>query len=182
MSDAKAKAAAPAAKKTPSFTPVLIFGIIADCLVVIPIILYMVTSNKTNGYNKYHSTMINMLVSAWMPMAITWLIAVAADSKMARAALGASAQMAGMGPFALQWVGMMVFIMSAHSAGKLGMWENMFFTFLYLAMNIGMVIMHYFLNAGVQDWIQNAPIKTAAKAAPAKPAPKKKAAASNAEW
>merc|ERR1719199_1704289 len=100
-------------------TPVLIYGIVADLLVVVPIILYMVLGNTTNGYNKYHQTMINMLVSAWMPFAITWIIVMAADSAAARAALTGAMSMAGLGPFALQWVGLMAFIMDTHSAGTI---------------------------------------------------------------
>ena len=63
-----------------------------------------------------------MFVSAWMPFAITWIIVLAADSKMARMGLTAAMSMAGLGPFALQWVGLMSFIMAAHSASKLGEW------------------------------------------------------------
>jgi hypothetical protein len=104
------------------FTPVMIYGIVADVLCVVPIILYMVLSDVKNRYNIYHGTMINMLVSAWMPMAITWIIAIAADSPLARAGLTGAMAMAGLGPFALQWVGLMSFIMAAHGAAKLGEW------------------------------------------------------------
>merc|ERR1712166_66756 len=140
------------APATADFTPVMIYGIVADLMVVVPIILYMttdgivlksLTSTATaaevtaaataytaakaagtipTGYNKYHQTMINMLCSAWMPFAITWIIVLAADSPMARAALTGAMSMAGLGPFALQWVGLMSFIMAAHIKGKLGIW------------------------------------------------------------
>ena len=100
----------------PDFTPVLVWGIIADVGCVVPIILYMVLRDTKNNYNQYHQTMINMLVSAWMPFAITWIIAIAADSPMARAGLTAAFTMSGLGPMALQWVGLMSFIMAAHTA------------------------------------------------------------------
>ena len=105
-----------------SFTPVMIYGIIAELLCIVPIILYMVLRDTKNNFNQYHSTMINMLVSAWMPFAITWIIALAADGPLARAGLTGAMAMAGLGPFALQWVGLMSFIMAAHNAQKLGSW------------------------------------------------------------
>jgi len=177
MSGTPAKAAPAAKPNTPSFTPVMVYGIVADVLCIIPIILYMVLA-PTSAYAKYHQTMINMLVSAWMPFGITWIIAIAADGDLARAGLTGALSMAGLGPFALQWVGLMSFIMAAHSAGMLGKWENLLFTFLYLAMNIGMVVMHWFLAKGVAAWIASPlPVK---KAAP-KPAAKK-AASSDASW
>lgn len=118
MSAAKT-AAAPAAKPAgPSFTPVLIYGIIADCLVILPIILYI----ATGGFARFHQTMINMLVSAWMPFAITWIIGMVADGPMARAAMEGAMNMAGLGPMCVQWVGLMGFIMAAHSAGNLAAW------------------------------------------------------------
>merc|ERR1711865_672166 len=104
------------------FTPVLVWGIIADVGCVVPIILYMVLRDTKNNSNQYHQTMINMLVSAWMPFAIMCIIAIAADSNLARAGLTMAMSMAGLGPFALQWVGLMSFIMAAHSAAKLGEW------------------------------------------------------------
>lgn len=106
----------------PDFTPVMIWGIIGDVGCIVPIILYMLLKDTKNNYNQFHSTMINMLVSAWMPFAIMWIIAIAADSNLARAGLTMAMSMAGLGPFALQWVGLMSFIMAAHSASKLGEW------------------------------------------------------------
>jgi hypothetical protein len=106
----------------PDFTPVMIWGIIGDVGCIVPIILYMVLKDTKNNYNQFHSTMINMLVSAWMPFAITWIIAIAADSPMARAGLTAAFTMSALGPLALQWVGLGSFIMAAHSASALGKW------------------------------------------------------------
>merc|ERR1740138_1299891 len=79
---------------------------------------------------------------------------------MARTALTGALTMAGLGPFALQWVGLMAFIMAAHDAVKLGESENLIFLFLYIAGNIGTVVMHWMLSASVQDWIVNAPFTT----------------------
>merc|ERR1719424_2675013 len=126
----------------PDFTPVMIYGIVADVMVVLPIILYMVLNDTTNMYNQYHQTMINMLTSAWMPFAITWIIVMAADSPMARTALTGALTMA------------------AHDAVKLGESENLIFLFLYIGGNIGTVVMHWMLSASVQDWIVNAPFAT----------------------
>ena len=35
------------------------------------------------------------------------------------------------------------------------------FTFVYLALNIGTVVMHWFLSAGVFKWIKEAPLPVA---------------------
>ena len=35
----------------PDFTSVMIYGIVADVMVILPIILYMVLSDTTNKYN-----------------------------------------------------------------------------------------------------------------------------------
>jgi hypothetical protein len=37
----------------PDWTPVLIYGIIADCLVLLPIIFYLALDGAT-GYSKHH--------------------------------------------------------------------------------------------------------------------------------
>lgn len=66
--------------------------------------------------------MINMLVSAWMPFGLSWIIAMAADGPLARAGLAGAMSMAGLGPFALQWVGLMSFIMTASSSMVLDKW------------------------------------------------------------
>ena len=115
-------AAAPITTEEIDFTPVMIYGIVADVLCVLPIILYLTLGDIKNLFLFYHSTMINMLVSAWMPFAITWIIVLAADSPMARAALTGAMSMANLGPMALQWVGLMSFVMAAHNAGKLDAW------------------------------------------------------------
>ena len=94
-----------------------------------------------------------------MPFAITWIIVMAADSPMARTALTGALTMAGLGPFALQWVGLMAFIMAAHDAVKLGETENLIFLFIYILGNVGTVIMHWMLSSSVQDWIVNAPFE-----------------------
>jgi len=99
----------------------MIYGIVADCLVVLPIVLYLILDNKT-GYSKHHQTMINMLVSSWMPFGIVWIIILVADSKMARMALTGAMEMAALGPFALQWVGLMAFLMSASASNHLVAW------------------------------------------------------------
>jgi hypothetical protein len=37
----------------PDFTPVLIYGIVSDCLVVLPIIFYLALDGAS-GYSKHH--------------------------------------------------------------------------------------------------------------------------------
>ena len=36
------------------FTPIMIYGIVADVVCVVPIILYMVLADVKNGFNKFH--------------------------------------------------------------------------------------------------------------------------------
>ena len=149
----------PNANTETDFYPVIIYGVVADIVVILPLILYCFLSPGSTGvYNKYHQTMINMLISSWMPFAITWLIVLIADSSMSRAALTGAMSMAGMGPFGLQWVGFASFIMAAHSAGNLVVWENVFFACLYAGLNVVMVVMHWFLSAGVFKWLKEAPL------------------------
>jgi hypothetical protein len=91
---------------------VILYGFLADILVIAPVIIYMVLDDAL-GYAKYHQTYINMLCAAYMPLSITWLTVVFNDSAATRAALKGTVEMAGMGPFALLWVGYLSFMMAA---------------------------------------------------------------------
>lgn len=95
----------------PQWGGVAVYGIIADSMVVLPILFYMLLDSQ--GYSKHHQTMVNMMTSSWMPFAIIWMIVMMNDTPTARTALSGALEMAALGPFALQWVGYMAFLMSA---------------------------------------------------------------------
>ena len=96
-------------------TSVIVYGVIADLLVIVPIILYLTVDN-VKGYAEHHMTMINMIVSAWMPYGIVWMGAIAADSVEVREALQSAVTMTNIGPTSTQWIGYFTFLMAAANA------------------------------------------------------------------
>ena len=60
-----------------------------------------------------------MLFSAYAPLGITWWIVLIEDSKAARTALTGAIEMAGLGPYALLWIGLSTYAMSTSSNGVL---------------------------------------------------------------
>ena len=134
----------------------VVYGIVADLLVIVPILFYTLL-NGTNNYSKYHQTMVNMMTSAWAPLGICWIIVLANDSKMAREALTGSLEMAALGPFALQWVGLLAFMMAAHAGEALGAWENTFFAVFYFFLNLILIVLHWYLAPGIYLWIDLTP-------------------------
>merc|ERR1711981_839890 len=153
-------------------TAVIVYGVIAEVCVLVPIILYLTAGTRTVGHNKFHSTMINMLASSYAPLAIGFIFVLAEGvTPFTKTALMGAMTMAGMGPFSTQWVGFIHFIMAASSAKQLGTWNNLFFTFFYLAFNIGMIVVHWFFSKDVMNWLKKVEMKGTKKAA----APKKAA-------
>jgi MFS-type transporter involved in bile tolerance (Atg22 family) len=138
---------------TPDFTGIMIYGVIADCMVVLPILFYMVLD--TTGYSKHHQTMVNMMTSSWMPFAIIWMIVLFNDTPTSRLALSGALEMAALGPFALQWVGYMAFLMSAQASGVLGEVSNVFWAIAYPLLNITLIIVHWLMSEGIYNWIEN---------------------------
>ena len=97
---------------------IVLYGLFADVALIVPLVIYIVTTD-TNSWGQYHQTYINMIFSAYAPLGITWLIVAADDSQAARTALQGAIEMAGLGPFALFWVGISTFLMSAKAGGVL---------------------------------------------------------------
>jgi len=128
----------------------------ADVLLVLPIVMYAVIPD-TQSFAKYHQTYINMLAAAYGPIGIIWWIVLANDSRIAREALTGAVEMAGLGPFALCWVGYFSFLMSAQSSGSfstnamLWMWS-----ILYFILNVGLVVAHWYLSPLVYAWVATA--------------------------
>jgi len=138
---------------------IIVYGVVADVLLLIPFLLYLVLDD-TNAWAQYHQTYINMLFSAYSPLAISWFIVLADDSQAARTALTGAIEMAGLGPFALLWVGFATFMMSAKSgsalvAANVGVW---IFALLYPVMNIGLIVLHYHLSPAMYAWLALAPM------------------------
>ena len=137
---------------------IVLYGIFADIALIVPLVLYIVLPD-TSAWAQYHQTYINMIFSAYAPLGITWFIVAFDDSQVARTALTGAIEMAGLGPFALFWVGLSTFLMSIKADKKilaanylLWMWGP-----IYGVVNILLIVMHYHLSAPMYAWIKAAP-------------------------
>jgi len=107
-----------------------------------------------------------MLCAAYGPIGIIWFIVLADDSRMAREALTGAVEMAGLGPFALLWVGYLSFLMAAQSASVLAsnavvwMWA-----ILYFVLNVALIVAHWYLSPPIYAWIATAPLPEKRKVA-----------------
>jgi len=136
-----------------------VYGAVADVLLLLPIILYLVLDD-VNSWAQYHQTYINMLFSAYAPLGISWFIVLADDSQAARTALTGAIEMAGLGPFALLWVGYATFLMSAKSGSALVEANTMVWIWglIYPIMNIVLLVLHYHLSPPMYAWLATAPM------------------------
>lgn len=132
----------------------MVYGIVADCMVVLPILFYTIFDGTT-GYSKHHQTMINMITSSFMPFAIVWLIFLFQDTETARTALSGALEMAALGPFALMWVGYMAFLMSAQASDVLDQTANVIWAIAYPCINIGLIIFHWVMSPNIYNWIDH---------------------------
>jgi hypothetical protein len=151
-------------------TPMLIYGIVAELLVFVPIAIFLATGGVkmggltgtiqglvSPGNGRHHQTMINMLTSAWMPLAISWIMVMSADSPQSRQMMTGAMQFTNMGITALHWMGFIGFLMSySDSTTKAGI--NIFWTILYFVFSTGMVVFQHFVSPGVYNWLKNAPL------------------------
>jgi hypothetical protein len=139
-----------------------LYGLFCDVALVVPLVLYMVMP-IVNSADKhaYHQTYINMIFSAYAPLGITWLIVAADDSNAARTALTGAVEMAGLGPFALFWVGLSTFFMQVKNGGDLisTNWNVWIYGPIYFVINILLIVMHYHLSAPINAWIKVAPLR-----------------------
>jgi len=138
---------------------IVLYGIMADILLIVPLVIYCVL-NDTNSWAQYHQTYINMLYSAYAPLGISWWIVLADDSRAARTTVKGAIEMAGLGPFALLWVGWATFAMSAKTAGVLTT-TNLFLyimAILYPFINIILIVAHYHLSPPMYAWLEEAPM------------------------
>jgi len=136
---------------------IVFYGIMANIFMIVPLVLYL-TLADTNSWAPYHQTYINMLFSAYAPLGISWWIVLADDSKAARSALTGAIEMAGLGPFALLWVGYATFLMSAKAnltATNTMLWV---WGLIYPICNIALIVMHYHLSPPMYAWLAMAPM------------------------
>jgi len=138
---------------------IIVYGAMADVLLIVPLMLYLFLDD-TNAWAQYHQTYINMLFSAYAPLGISWFIVLADDSQAARTALTGAIEMAGLGPFALLWVGMATFLMSAKSGSALVAANTMVWIWglIYPVMNIALIVAHYHLSPPMYAWLAVAPM------------------------
>ena len=141
---------------------IVMYGIMADVLCLVPLILYL-TVTDANSWAPYHQTYINMLWTSYAPLGISWWIVLADDGKFAREAVTGAIEVAGVGPFALLWVGAATYLMQAKDAsqllaanGLLWMWGP-----LYFAINILLIVLHYHLSPVMYAWLALAPQRVA---------------------
>merc|ERR1712072_597229 len=137
---------------------IVLYGILCDVFLIVPLILYLVIEDA-NSWAQYHQTYINMLFSAYAPLGISWFLVLADDSDAARTALSGAIEMAGLGPFALLWVGYATFLMSAKTGSALveasiGVWV---WGLVYPIANILLIVAHYHLSPPMYAWIKAAP-------------------------
>jgi len=139
---------------------IVVYGVACDIMMIVPLVLYLVLED-VNSWAQYHQTYINMLFSAYAPLGITWWIVLADDSQTARTALTGALEMAGLGPFALLWVGFSTFLMSAKSGAALVTANTMvwMWAIIYPVCNILLIVMQYHLAPPIYAWISSAPMK-----------------------
>lgn len=131
-------------------TPILIYGIVADCLIVVPLILYIFV-----GESRFH-LWIEITYMAWFPFGALWIISLIEDTKMVRVAMRAALNMAGMGPWAGMWAGWIAFMMGSSFTGS--GWSTILWSILLVAINIGLMAMEWHVGPGVAKWIDEAPL------------------------
>jgi len=138
---------------------IVLYGVMCDIMMIVPLVLYLVLDD-TNSWAQYHQTYVNMLFSAYAPLGISWWIVLADDSQTARTALTGAIEMAGLGPFALLWVGASTFLMSAKSGAALVSANTMvwMWAIIYPVCNILLIVMHYHLAPPMYAWISSAPM------------------------
>ena len=141
---------------------IVLYGLMADVLLTVPLIMYLVIADPS-FYGTYHQTFINMLYSAYAPLGISWWIVLADDSLHARAALTSAIEMAGLGPFALLWVGMTTYLMEAKEENVLNIQEsnliNWIWIIVYPVFNILAIVLHYHVSPPMYAWLEKAPIR-----------------------
>jgi len=101
-----------------------------------------------------------MAMTTFAPLGITWWIVLADDSIAARTLLKGAISSAGLGPFALLWVGFSSHLMGAKSGAVLlsENWGVWMFGFIYFVLNILLLILHYNLAPVMIAWTNTAPV------------------------
>jgi hypothetical protein len=137
---------------------IVLYGLLCDVMLIVPLVIYLVQPDGSDT-KEYHQTYINMLFSAYAPLGITWWIVLADDSQAARTALSSAIEMAGLGPFALLWVGMATYLMAAKSGSFLNQVYVWVWAIVYPVINILLIVMHYHLSPPMYAWLEKAPLR-----------------------
>jgi hypothetical protein len=137
---------------------IVLYGLLCDIMLIVPLVIYLVQPDGSDT-KEYHQTYINMLYSAYAPLGITWWIVLADDSQAARTALSSAIEMAGLGPFALLWVGMATYLMAAKSGSFLNQVYVWVWAIVYPVINILLIVMHYHLSPPMYAWLEKAPLR-----------------------
>ena len=143
---------------------IVLYGIIADILLIVPLLMYLLIADaaSNNELRAHHMTYINMLYSAYAPLGISWWIVLADDSEHARTVVRTGVEQAGLGPYALLWVGMTTWFMQYKDS------YNYFATLvliewiwaiIYPVVNILLIVTHYHLSPPMYAWLEKAPMK-----------------------
>lgn len=133
-------------------TPLLVYGIVADCLIIISLIMYLAL-----GPDPAHNLWIEATYITWMPFAAIWIMAMIDDGPVVRAALKGALSMAGLGPWSAMWAGWISFLMIKSDSLALGTTGSIIFGIVYPCINIGLIALEWHMGAGVIYWIENAP-------------------------
>lgn len=78
---------------------------------------------------------------------------------MVRIGMKGALAMAGIGPWAAQWMGWIAFMMG--SSGALSDTYTILWGILYVCVNIGLMALQWHIGPGVMNWIINAPLGSA---------------------
>ena len=135
---------------------ILAYGIVAEVLTILPLVLILIGAGDSL-YGKYHAKMMEYTVGAWAPFAILFWIQFAEDNEWVRMAMTGALITANGGAWSGMWVGWYAFLVKAQGAGTLGMGMNALFAILYPCINIGLIVMQWFMGKEVLQWINEAP-------------------------
>lgn len=138
-----------------SKTGIIVYGVVAECLVLIPLILILATGGSSAS-TYLHQKWVEKTVGAWAPFAILFWIQFAEDNEWVRLAMKASLISANGGAWSGMWVGYYSFMLHAHKDGNLG-GINILWAILYPALNVGLIVMQWFVGQDVLRWIDEAP-------------------------
>ena len=137
-------------------TNLIVYGIIADVIVIVPILAYLFVPDL-NNFASHHEEMIALSTATWGPLAISWPHIFVNDTEDTRKYIKASVFLAGFGPLSYQWVGLVAFIMSVFDSNGFTYTLNIIFACVYGLLNISMVALHMHISPDILSYLEFAP-------------------------